>query len=182
MAIDTPQALGSVSISGNAYDIFGSQNRAIEYHNANINGSLFTDSTDFTGQQRLLVTAYRWLTRQDWKSGFPVPSSGLVPLGIEFAQYELALVLVENPEAVNQRSTGSNDKRLRAGSAEIEFFSRTDGSSGAFGGEGPFPPQVSDLIQDYLAGGSTIITPSVGGLTRKSNTLDVDSFDLNEPL
>ncbi|MGI9491965.1 MAG: hypothetical protein ACR2QF_06150 [Geminicoccaceae bacterium] len=181
MAIDTPVVVGSVSISGNPYPVFGDQDRAIEYLNASLTGDTFVEA-DFTVQQQSLVTAYRWLNRQNWKEGFPVPSDGLVPLGIEFAQYELAVVLIDDPEAFTQKSTGSNERVLQAGPARIEFFSRTDGGSAAFSGEGVFPPQALDLIQDYLASKSSIITPVVGGLDNKSNVLDVDQFGLNEPL
>lgn len=180
MAIDTPAALGSVSISGKSYDIFGSQNRAIEYHGGGVTGEGFT-SLQFTQQQRVLVSAYRWLIRQNWKSGFPVPSSGLVPLNIEFAQYELSLLLAEDPEAANARSTGSNERVLQAGPARIEFFSRTDGGSSPFSGEGVFPPQVSDLLKDYLTSRATVITPVASGTGNQSQVLGVDEYGLNEP-
>lgn len=181
MAIDTPVVVGSVSISGNPYPIFGTQDRAIEYSNGSLSGSTFTDA-DFTAQQQSLVTAYRWLNRQEWKDGFPVPTDGLVPLGIEFAQYELTVVLIDDPDAFTKRSTGSNDRVLQAGPARIEFFSRTDGGSSSFSGEGVFPPQALDLIKDYLASKASIIIPAVGGLNNESNVLGVDQYGLNEPL
>ena len=182
MAIDTPVVVGSVNLSGNAYPIFGTSARAQEYLVASVNGDVFTGS-ETAEKSRSLISAKRWLDRQKWKTGFPVPDSGLVPLGIEFAQYELAVVLLENPEAINERSTGSNERVLQAGPARIEFFSRTDGSSSSpFSGEHQLPTQALDLIQDYLSSRTSIITPAVGGTSRKSNVLGVDEYGLNEPL
>ena len=181
MALDAPVVVGAVSIAGVDYPIYGTQARATEYHRGGLDGATFT-SAGFSDQQKSLVTAKRWLDRQNWKTGFPVPSDGLVPLGIEFAQYELASVLIDDPTAFTQRSTGSNERVLQAGSARIEFFSRTDGGGGPFGGEGVFPPQALDLLKPYLASKSSIITPIAGGTGRASSVLDGDQFDLNEPL
>lgn len=178
MAIDTPVVVGAVTISGNNYPIFGTRDRAKEYLLATLEGTTFTGADPIT-QRRSLVMAKRWLDRQGWKTGFPVPTSGLVPLGIEFAQYELSVVLIDDPDSFTEKNTGSNEKRLKAGPVEIEFFSRTDGGA-LFSGEGVFPPQALDLIGDYLSSKSTIITPYVGGLTNTSNV--IDGFDLSEPL
>lgn len=181
MAIDTPVVVGSVTISGNDYPIFGTRERAREYLLATLEGTTFT-SADPATQRRSLVMANRWLNRQEWKSGFPVPTDGLVPLGIEFAQYELAVVLIEDPSSFTKKNTGSNERKLRAGSVEIEFFSRTDGGNALFAGAAVFPPQALDLIRDYLASKSAIITPTAGGIQNKSNVLDFDQFGLTEPL
>lgn len=181
MALDTAVVVGSVSISGVAYAVYGTQNRAIEYHRGSLTGATYADA-DFTVQQQSLVMAKRWLDRQNWKTGFPVPSSGLVPLGIEFAQYELASVLIDDSSAFTERSTGSNERVLQAGPVRLEFFSRTDGGNGPFSGEGVFPPQALDLLRPYLASTVSVIVPVVGGLKNKSQVLDVEAFDLSEPL
>lgn len=180
MALTSPVVVGSVNIQGNDYPIFGTQDRATEYHTGALSGATFTGA-DFTVQQQALATAYRQLDRQNWRDGFPVQADLTVPLDIEFASYELAAVLIADPTTFNQRNTGSNQKRLRAGSVEIEFFSRTDRSTG-IGGAGIFPPQVLDLIKQYLASQVSIITPTVGGTANQSNVLDVDQFGITEPL
>lgn len=190
MALDTPVVVGSVAISGVDYPIYGTHARSLEYHRGSLLGSTFTGAA-FTTQLQALVTARRWLDRQAYigaKAGgdtqftqFPRDSDTTVPLGVEFAEYELALVLISKPTSFNQRSTGSNRKRLKAGSTEIEFFSRTDGNGGLTG-EGVFPPQALDLLGPYLASRVSIITPTVGGLSNVSNVLPVNEFGLVEPL
>ena len=175
MAIDTAVAPGTVTISGNDYTIYGTTDRAKEYLKGGINGASFLllGSGD---QARHLVQAQRLLSRQGWKSGYPVEADGTVPLGIEFGQYELAVLLVEDPDVFSQPGTGSNERRLKAGSAEIEFFSRTDGKL--------FPSQVLDLIKPYLGSRISIVTPTVSGSSVERKTSLVighDDYTLNEP-
>ena len=176
MTLTAPVVVGSVEISANTFPVFGDLDRAIQYILGSTNGTEFIEAPGLE-QKRALITAKRWLDRQNWKAGFPVPTDGLVPLGIEMAQYELAILLVENGEAFTERSTGSNERVLQAGSARIEFFSRTDGGAG----EGEFPVQVSSLLTPYLAGKGTIITPAVGGTGNQSKALGVDQLGITEP-
>lgn len=176
MAIDTATTAGSVTISGNSYEIFGSVDRAKEYLRGGINGTGFLD-LGLSDQGRHLVQANRILSRQGWKSGFPVEADLTIPLGIEFAQYELAVLLVEDPDIFSNPGTGSNERRLKAGSAEIEFFSRQDGKL--------FPPQILDLIRPYLSSRSAILTPVVSGSSAQNNTglsIGSDDYRLTEPL
>lgn len=191
MAIDTPVAVGSVSIQGNDYPVYGTQARALEYLRASLTGEVFT-AESFTLQIKSLITARRWIDRQSFKgektggssqfTKFPRSGETTVPLNVEFAQYELTLVLIEDNEAANNRNTGSNERVLQAGPARIEFFSRTDGGGGVFSGEGVFPPQALDLLSPYLVSKAAIIAPFAGGLGNKSNVLGVTQFGLNEPL
>ncbi len=172
MAIDTPAVLGSASLSGNSYDIYGSNDRAKEYLRGGINGTDFLDLGQ-SDQNRHLVQAYRLLSRQSWKSGFPVQADDTVPLGIEFAQYEMAVLLVEDPDLFSEPGTGSNERLLKAGSAQIEFFSRDTGKL--------FPTQVMDLIKPYLGSRVAIITPTVSGSNVAKSTSTLDHL-LTEPL
>ena len=191
MAINDPVIVGSIQIRTDSYPIYGTFDRGREYLRAHLSGDSFDDASELD-QKRAFVTARRWIDRQSYKdeksggdsqfTAFPRGTGETtVPLGVEFAQYELVLVLLDDPDSFNQRSTGSNERLLQAGPAKIEFFSRTDGGS-LFSGEGVFPPQALNLISPYLKSKSTIITPVVSGTANKSNVLGIDAFDLCEPL
>ena len=189
MALDTAQVVGSVSIAGNAYPVYGSRARAIEYLNAHPSGTTFTEG-DFDDQGRAMITARRWLDRQSWlgdktvssqETAFPRDPDTTVPLAIEFASYELSLLILDDPEIMNQESQGSNDKVLKAGPVSIEFFSRTDGGGGSFSGKGVFPPQVADLIGPYLSSPVAVLAPYVGGTDRESSVLASTQYTLVDP-
>lgn len=189
MAIDTPATVGSISVRGNDYPVYGSQDRATEYFAPHISGEVFLDA-EFSLQQNALITARRLLDQQSYlgakadsnqTTAFPRGSDTTVPVDIETAQYEIALVLIEDPEFFNQDTTGSNEKRLKAGPVEIEFFSRTTGSGG-LSTAAIFPPQINRLLRPYLGGSVSVASPYVGGLNNQSNTLGVEGYDINQGL
>lgn len=144
---------------------------ATTYLDDSINASAwaFLDPDD---QTRSLISAFRLLEKQSWAGAqtdplqtadFPrtglechgeVVDSATVPEDIEAAQIELAFALSQDPTLATQANTGTNTKRLQAGSASIEFFNSTDGSGGVTASR--FPPNVQELINCYLAS-------SVGG-------------------
>ncbi len=190
MAIDTPLVVGSLAIQGNNYPIYGTAARATEYFNASLSGSTYTGAP-LSDQQRSLVTARRLIDRQnflgtttavDQFTAFPRDEETLVPLKVEFAQYELALVLLESPDVFNQSSTGSNERRLRAGPVEIEFFSSTLSSNRIGGGAGIFPPQVLDLLRSFLASTASISIPFAGGINNPSNVIPREGNDISDGL
>jgi len=78
------------------------------------------------------------------KEGDEVPDNE-VPLGVVYATIELAYGLSQNEALETSANTGSNTKRLRAGSAEIEKF--RPGSASGSAGVKRFPT----IVQEYLA-------------------------------
>ena len=132
-----------------------------------------------TNKDRSLVTAYRMLDRQVWRGEQTQPGvqtqdwprTGLtdpegtevddsaVPQFIIDAQCELALSLLSDPAVQTNEDTGSNIKRLGAGSAQIEFFRGTDGPR--------FPTIVNELLGFYLAGGE-LSAPFAGDLDQQT--------------
>lgn len=132
-------------------------------------------------KERALVTATRMLERQTWlgtkasdaqtlswpRSGVTdaygnAVSSASVPQAIKDAQAELALALYLTPQVQNQSSTSSNTKRLKAGSAEVEYFRPSRGTR--------FPVIIQELLGSFLSS-STLIAPLAYG------TDQVTSFD-----
>lgn len=189
MAIDTPAVVGSIAVRGNPYPVYGSQARATEYFVPHIDGEGFLDA-EFLEQQKALITAQRLIDRQIYlgtkavitqSTQFPRNDDTTVPIGIEIAQYEMALILLDDPTFFNATSTGSNDRRLKAGSVEIEFFSQTLRST-SIGGAAKFPPQILDLLKPYLAASASISAPFVGGLANESNVIPRVGNDISEGL
>lgn len=99
-----------------------------------------------------------------------------VPIEVENATILLAGSIAIKPKTAEQGTTAGNTKRLKAGSAEIEFFSPTDGvalqDATAF-----------DLISVFL-GGSTIAANAATGTGETSFTCppDRDRFGVNKGL
>lgn len=190
MAVDTPAVVGSVSIQGNAYPVYGSQARALEYVNARVGGDVFS-AASFAEQQKSLVTARRLIDRQSFIGAktvttqfteFPRDGETTVPIPVETAQYEIALLLLEDAGFFNQNTTGSNERRLRAGPVEIEFFSQTLRANTIGGGSATFPPQIQELLRPYLSSSVVVSAPVVGGLANESNVVPRVGNDIVDAL
>ncbi len=87
------------------------------------------------------------------------------------AQFEYAILVIATPALLSQRdATGSNTKRLKAGSAEIEYFRPTIG--------GRLPTTVQDILKCMLAGSTG---NGISG-SASSGTGDSSSFNANYDL
>lgn len=94
------------------------------------------------------------LTFQDQVAAWPRESvtdcdsepvdSDTIPDAIGDGQIELANSMASDPEVLSLESTGSNIKRVKAGSAEVEFFTKTAGH--------PLPNVPFEILQCYLEG------------------------------
>ena len=165
-----------------------SQADAITYFTDLIHGGDFL-SADSTTKDQSLVSATAMLDRQQWvgeqtapKPGQPLdwPRTGVtdpegnevasdaIPGFMEDATCELALSLIQDLSVQTDTDTGSNTKRLKAGSAEIEYFKGTRGTR--------FPTIVHEIIWFYLESSSAHTSPYYGGTDAESGLTD---FDLN---
>lgn len=148
-------------------------------------------------KDQALITAFHMLEAQSWEgektggagqtaqhprtgltncNGDEVTSVAIAP-DIIRAQALLAYELVTNPKIAGTANTGSNIKRLQAGSASIEYFERTDDD------EYPttrFPTSVQELINCYIEGSDISGVESFG--TDGDSIFDpCDSYKRNEP-
>lgn len=93
-----------------------------------------------------------------------------VPDGLKAACCELALSLLSNPDSVDQVNTNNNVKRVKAGSAEVEFFGAVRGDR--------FTRSVMDILKLYgyidAGSGSTNAGSMSFGTDSESGPLDVD--------
>lgn len=69
-------------------------------------------------------------------------SEFVAPEDVESAQIELAFEISQDSSVEGGANTASNQKRLKAGTAEIEFFRPTDGT--------PLPSVAWDLLKPFI--------------------------------
>lgn len=144
------------------------------------------DGADAPTKDKALISATRYLDRQRWQGTKTVstqnlewPRSGVtcngdpvdsdeVPDEIKESQYEMAQILIQDPTSGNNLNTGSNTKRAKAGSAEVEFFRPTSGT---------IMPDIVHQISSCLLGGSVPDSSGVGPGGYSSGGCDGSSFD-----
>lgn len=144
--------MGQVTISGNPYDIYGTSAGANIYLAGKLGADAWEAATE-ANRNKALVTATRlirtWLKTQK----HDVDPAGSVDARIEQANYELADAITVNPTIAAAANSDGNEKRLKAGEAEVEYFRPTEG--------GRFPPAIQALLSDWL--GEQGATTSLGG-------------------
>lgn len=110
-------------------------------------------------------------------------ASNLVAVGIEQAQTELAYELSQDTSLEASGGTDNNLRRVKADTAEVEFF-RTSGTVSVDGSGNlstRFPPVVWELIRCFMSGGDLGI-PHVSGAGTGSVFTDENSSNFSEPL
>ncbi|GAF71788.1 unnamed protein product, partial [marine sediment metagenome] len=85
-------------------------------------------------------------------------ADGTTPDEMAFAQYELAQILFDDATVAASAGTGSNIKRVKAGSAEVEFVGATIGTTA----DTRLPTIVNDLAGCFVDGISTTLGGSYG--------------------
>lgn len=120
-------------------------------------------------QNQSLISAARLLEKQCWLGTRTVesqpmkwPRTGvidaegiaqdplLMPLDLQRGQVELAFELSQDPTLEQSLTTGTNISRVKAGSAEVDFF-RPGGPFGTAGAT-RFPTVVQEYIGQFLCG------------------------------
>ena len=138
--------MGQVTVSGVSVLIFGNQEGAKTYWQTALGGDPFL-SADSNTQKQALVSVTRWLLReglcsQEGVDILPSADDADVPDEVLQAAYELSSVIIADPEASSSNAGQSNTKRLKAGSAEVEFFKPQAGFL--------FPSGALKLLLPYL--------------------------------
>lgn len=185
MALDS-----TITIGGNTYHVYALTADPVAdadaYLAARI-GSTWSTATTLQKQQAL-ISAARMLDRavfwsgvksdaaqdlqwprdgaSDACTGEPVPD-GTIPDEIALAEFELANILFVDATAQDSPGTGSNVKRVAAGSASVEFFSPTTDTPI----DTRLPTPVNDLVACLFA-----TTEGLGGATSFGTDVE-SSFD-----
>jgi hypothetical protein len=161
---------------------YGTRAEADAYFNDSLRKATWAAVASATKDQGL-IEATRVFERQAWAGEKEVPSQDLAfgrtgltdKDGVALtpaetlevakeAQFEYALFLITDPTQLGTReATGSNIKKLEAGSAKVTYFTRVNGTR--------FPLTVTDLIGDWFGGNSG---SNIGGSV--SGNCDSSSF------
>jgi hypothetical protein len=165
--------MATVSVNGLDFNVLASVDDALIYITGSTSESATTwlaSDEDFQG--RTLVSANRIMNRLRWIGEVAVPNQpnawprigeGITPtppldspIAIYNGFYELALLLVENPELANSPSSGSNVQRAKGGDAEVWFFRST------LDGAPPLPTAAYAWFKPYLLSGVGILSQDSG--------------------
>lgn len=165
-------------------------------------GTTVWDAATDDEKSKALVSAARWLDRLTWGGtltdpttpqpmSWPrtnanecdgvTPGTAEVPQRILEAQWELAQIILADATEQESAGQGTNVKRVKAGSAEVEFFENDVGSRR----DTKLPPIAHDLVKCYLGGGNGLGIPYVKGAGTVNGTPsvfdDADQSDFNTP-
>ena len=135
--------------------------------------STFAASTPlFLGKQRVAGLPVRCTSRL--RLGSPQRASWLrSPRLFATAEFEEALILLDDATEQSSSGSGSNVKRVKAGSAEVEFFTGTAGTLE----ETRLPTVVNDLVGCFIE--TSGVTGAAFGTTEVID-YDKDDFDLSQ--
>lgn len=143
-------------------------------------GSLNADawfSADASKKEKALISAFRNMQTLNWKDPKPDPNNA--PPKVKQAQMEHALQLLNGTAQFGSGATGTpaKTKKLKAGSAEIEYFQEPSISA--------IPDFVMLLLADYLESGAPgSVMPMMGGFAsgtdRESYFDGIDHFTVTE--
>lgn len=191
----------TVSIAGVAPDpeVYGGLAAATAYIGSRFRGAYATwrAIVDEDDKERTLVEATAYIDRLPWKgtangaggTSLQWPRTGAtkadgsavdsttVPDAIVDAVFELAAMIADDPDIVAQVDSSSNIKRVKAGSAEVEYHNATSTRNGT---ATKLPYVIQQLVGPYLAASS--VTASGGfGQAGSSCLDDGEDFELNRP-
>ena len=152
--------MGQITISGTVFDVYGTEAGAADYFKGTLASSAWSDASS-GDKKKSQISAARWLDRQSWvgektsdaqplawpRTGVEGFDDATTPDEVIDAEYELILILLNDPTADTKANTSQNTKRVKAGSAEVEFFGQVDGSS--------VPTIAHDLIKQWLTSGAS---------------------------
>ncbi len=131
----------TVEIGGNDYPAYADIAFADLYLAADaLRAARWAAITDPDTKGRYLVSATRLLQRLCWTDGAPDPTVDPVLVAISEATSLMAADIALKPATGDSASTGTDIKRAKAGSAEVEFFRNFDAD--------PLPAAAWDILID----------------------------------
>ena len=159
--------MGQVTIGGVVYDIYGTRAEFDDYMKARVNNSVWA-SAGGTDRDRSLVSAARVFNRQPWvgtktlttqplawpREGVEGFDNATTPTEVEEGSYEMAYQILDDAEVYERANSQVNVKRVGAGSAQVEFFKQSGGSSKRL------PFIVNDIVKEFISGDSTFSVAS----------------------
>jgi len=136
-----------VVIQGTTFDSYVSPDAADDFHKASISATAWAEANR-SSRDQALVSGTRWLygylrTVIGTAITVPLPSVDPADQDLQDATCELALSLLEDNDAANALSTGSNLKKVRAGSVSVEYINAVSGTK--------FPTRAQAYVNQWLA-------------------------------
>ncbi len=194
--------VSTVTIGATTYSVYALTSDPIADANAYFGGRLGSDAwsdASSPDKQRALVSAVRFLDRAVSWTGeqtdivTPQPlqwprdgascdgtavTNGTTPDAFANAEFEQALIFLDDATEQSSTGTGSNIKSVKAGTAEVAFFTGTSGTLA----ETRLPTIVNDLLGCYIeqsgiSGGSWGTSDAAGVVG-----YDQDDTDLSQGL
>jgi len=184
----------TVTIGGTAYFVYQDTAEIDAYAAAAIGDNADAwRAAELEDKQRGAVSATRLIDRQTWQGlkatdsqdgqfprsglkfadGTAVPSD-LVPQQLNDADCELAMALVAGAPVQDQADTANMNRRLKAGSVEIEYFRAITGSP-------RFPQIVTELVGLWLGGSAPVFAGSFASGVDGS-TAFTDDYRFSRPI
>ena len=193
MAIATTITLGGI-----VYNVYGETTNPLkdanDYFGGRIGATAWSDASGKTKQQAI-ISATRWMDRAVLWSGTKTVSSqplqwprddakcrdtvvpdNTVPNEFPTAEFELALILLDDAAKQDSEGQGSNIKQVKAGSAQVEFFQPTIGTDL----DKRLPTVAWDLIGCYSDGATGVDLASATGTAETSSFDDCEQFELDQ--
>lgn len=191
-------SIQSINISGNAYDVYGTEAEVKAYIAGRLGTSAYDDASS-GDRKKAHVQATRWmdtLTFQGSPTDLVTPQplawprigmidcdggvvlDTVVPDELCASISELVLVILGSNTASDVASTAKNIKKAGAGSAQVEFFRPGDaqGKSGT-----PLPEQAWRLVKCFTGAGSQANSGAIAsGTCDESQFDDCDRFELRD--
>jgi hypothetical protein len=152
-----------VDVGTETYDAFADVDFATTYLGGDVLRATVWALKDPDTQARGLVSATRLIQRLGWcVDPAPLPDDADIPLVLQEATAMLAADLIAKPAQFADASGNSNIKSVKAGSAQVEFFSPIKGGP-------PLPRAVWDMLVNAglvgcgFVGGEINGTPYISG-------------------
>ncbi len=178
----------TVTIGSNSYAVYSSLDYANKYLAGDFTATKWRAETDDDVLKRALISAARLLDRQVWpgtkedadqleawpRTGVSGVEDGEIPQQIIDANALLAKYIHEGSSVETSTSTANNTRRLKAGSAEIEyFFPLTNGTR--------LPLPVQELLAGLLGTGGAVIAAAQSFDTDRCSSAD-DNYGRSAPI
>lgn len=167
--------------TGQTAEIHGTFDAAEEYL-----GIMYGDTYDTwnalsdDNKKKTLAAAVRYLNAQQWSDDADTFAERDAITEFATAQYELAVLIADDPALTQSLTSGSNIQSLNAGSAGLTFFAPTSLEQGT---ATKLPPIVDRLVGAYLA--ATSVSSLIGGYGNEGDCdspySDCEDYDRGEP-
>lgn len=142
--------MATISLGSNDYDSYATVEDAAAYLAADVVLAPVWVAASADTQKQALITATRLLQRMTWAAGSS-PDLTTTPSEVVEATILLAAAILQDPAlSTTGGSPASSVKRVKAGTAEVEFFSSRAATR--------LPPNVLTLLRPLLG------SASVGGV------------------